>query len=284
MDTRGPRSRRAALWSALALLTLMVLPPLVAGCGGDQSASASGADDPVELTVFAAASLTEAFTALADEFEATNPGVSVTLNLASSQTCATQIRQGAPADVFASADVPHMDDVADLVEAPQVFAHNALAIAVEPGDPLEIAGLVDLARDDLKVVLGAPEIPVGAYALRALDAQGIVVEPVSLEETVKAVVTKVELESLTPRTITDVDTLRDELQKVRECGYAEDDEESLPGLRCVGAPIWNSQKVVAALSVSGSTLVVTEERLEEIAADVVATAQRISTQLGATPS
>ena len=63
----------------------------------------------------------------------------------------------------------------------------------EPGDPLGIAGLADLARDDLKVVLGAPEIPVGAYALRALDAQGIVVEPVSLEETVKAVVTKVEL-------------------------------------------------------------------------------------------
>ena len=193
MDTRGPRSRRVALWSALLLLTLATLPPLVAGCGGDQSASASGADDQVELTVFAAASLTESFTALADEFEASNPDVSVTLNLASSQTCATQIRQGAPADVFASADVPHMDNVADLVEAPQVFAHNALAIAVEPGDPLEIAGLADLARDDLKVVLGAPEIPVGAYALRALDAQGIVVEPVSLEETVKAVVTKVEL-------------------------------------------------------------------------------------------
>ena len=194
MDARGPRSRHAVVATALTLLVLALLLPLAAGCGDDApEAAAADGGGPVELTVFAAASLTESFTALAEEFEADHPEVTVTLNLASSQTCATQIKQGAPADVFASADVPHMDDVADLVDTPMVFAHNELAIAVEPGNPLGIAGLADLANDELKVVLGAPEIPVGAYALKALDAQGIEVEPVSLEETVKAVVTKVEL-------------------------------------------------------------------------------------------
>jgi DNA-binding IclR family transcriptional regulator len=102
-------------------------------------------------------------------------------------------------------------------------------------------------------------------------------------EELEALLVKLKLDSLTPRTITEVETLREELQKVRECGYALDDEESLPGLRCVGAPIWNSQKVVAALSVSGSTLEVTEERLEEIAARLMVTAREISAQLGATP-
>lgn len=184
----------SSLLGASLLLLLMLVVALAAGCGGPSDDAAAGADDePVEITVFAAASLTESFTALAEEFSAANPDVTVTLNLASSQTCATQIRQGAPADVFASADTKHMDDVADLVEEPRVFAHNELAIVVETGNPKGVGELADLSRDDLMVVFGAPEIPIGAYALEALEAQGVEVEPVSLEETVKAVLTKVEL-------------------------------------------------------------------------------------------
>jgi IclR family KDG regulon transcriptional repressor len=91
---------------------------------------------------------------------------------------------------------------------------------------------------------------------------------------------RIHLTQLTQATITSVADLETELEKVRQCGYAMDDEESLPGLRCVGAPIWSSDKVVAALSASGSTLGVTRERTGEIAAAVVEAASAISAQLG----
>ncbi len=92
-----------------------------------------------------------------------------------------------------------------------------------------------------------------------------------------------ELAPLTPRTITTADQLVRELWEVRTRGYAVDDEESLPGLRCVAAPIWDSSGVVAALSASGSTLIVTQQRLDEIGARVIAAARLISAQLGGGP-
>lgn len=88
---------------------------------------------------------------------------------------------------------------------------------------------------------------------------------------------------LTPRTITTVEGLVQELERIRERGYAIDDEESLPGLRCIGAPIWDNEKVVAALSASGSILVVTRERFDEIGAAVMEAARAISAQLGGMP-
>ncbi|MFC2037423.1 IclR family transcriptional regulator [Chloroflexota bacterium] len=91
---------------------------------------------------------------------------------------------------------------------------------------------------------------------------------------------EIDLIPLTPRTIATVEELADELQGVRECGYAVDDEESLPGLRCVGVPVWDSERVVAALSASGSTLTVTKERVDEIAEATLEVARAISAQLG----
>lgn len=94
---------------------------------------------------------------------------------------------------------------------------------------------------------------------------------------------KIELTSLTPRTINTIEGLVEELATIKERGYAVDDEESLPGLRCVGAPIWDYEKVVAALSASGSTLVVTKERIGEIANAVLEATRAISAQLGSVP-
>jgi molybdate transport system substrate-binding protein len=95
--------------------------------------------------------------------------------------------------VFASADIANMDKVKDLVGTPQNFASNLLAIVVEKGNPKDVKGLEDLANPDLKVVLAAEEVPAGKYAKQVLDEAGVSVTPVSQEDNVKAVVTKVSL-------------------------------------------------------------------------------------------
>jgi len=163
---------------------------LTAGCGGGGGGGGGG---QTEIKVFAAASLTAAFNKLGEDYATANPGTRVTFNFAGSQALATQIRQGAPADVFASADVTSMDKVKDLVSLPRVFASNRLQIIVATGNPKGVKGLADLAREDLKVVLAAPEVPAGRYAGQALDKAGVTVEPVSLEDDVKAAVGKVSL-------------------------------------------------------------------------------------------
>jgi molybdate transport system substrate-binding protein len=176
-------------------VVLTVAALALAGCGGgdDDSGGNSGAAAPSELKVFAAASLTGAFTKLGEQYAAANGGDKVTFNFAGSQALATQIQQGAPADVFASADITNMDKVKDLVGAPQVFASNQLQIVVEKGNPKGVKGLDDLANPDLKVVLAAPEVPVGRYGQQALEKAGVTVKPVSQEQDVKAVVSKVSL-------------------------------------------------------------------------------------------
>jgi molybdate transport system substrate-binding protein len=181
------RIRLAAALAATALL--------LAGCGGGDgdAGGGSGAGSPAELKVFAAASLTAAFNELGPRFTAANGGTKVTFNFAGSQALATQIQQGAPADVFASADTTNMDKVRDLVGDPQVFASNLLQIVVEQGNPKGVKGLDDLANPDLKVVLAAPDVPAGRYAAESLARAGVSVEPVSQEDNVKAVVTKVSL-------------------------------------------------------------------------------------------
>jgi molybdate transport system substrate-binding protein len=167
----------------------------LAGCtAGNETAAAAAGDGSSELTIFAAASLTDAFEALGAAFAADNPDISMTFNFAGSQTLASQIVAGAPADVFAAANEAQMEVVADaglLAEPARAFASNRLAIAVEPGNPQGIAGLADLGRADLKVVLAADEVPAGQYARAALDAAGVTVQPVSLETDVRAVLTKV---------------------------------------------------------------------------------------------
>ncbi len=145
--------------------------------------------------MFAAASLTDAFEAIADEFT-TRTGTRVVLNFAASSDLATQIEQGAPADVFASADEANMTRLqdAELVRGePEVFATNALEITVEPGNPMGIEALDDLADDDLVLVLCAPEVPCGSYARDALRKAGLDPEVDSNEADVKAVLTRVSL-------------------------------------------------------------------------------------------
>jgi molybdate transport system substrate-binding protein len=181
------RTRLAATLAAAALV--------LAGCGGgdDDSGGGSGAATPGDIKVFAAASLTAAFTEIGQQYTTANGGAKVTFNFAGSQALATQIQQGAPADVFASADLTNMDKVTDLVGTPRNFASNQLQIVVEQGNPRSVQGLDDLANPDLKVVLAAPDVPAGKYAAEALGKAGVTVEPVSEEDNVKAVVTKVSL-------------------------------------------------------------------------------------------
>jgi len=172
-----------------ALLAAMLLGAVA--CGGEPEGSAY--PEPSQLTVFAAASLTDAFTELGSDFTAAHPGVDIVFSFAASSDLVGQIQEGAPANVFASADTINMDKAGDLVNTPQIFATNVLMIAVAPGNPENIAGLADLGRKDLKVVLAAPEVPVGNYSNEILDRAGVTVKPVSLEESVKGVVTKVAL-------------------------------------------------------------------------------------------
>ena len=181
------RIRPVAVLAAAALV--------LAACGGgdDDSGGSSGAASPGEIKVFAAASLTAAFTRIGEQFTAANGGTKVTFNFAGSQALATQIQQSAPADVFASADTTNMDKVRDLVGTPQNFASNLLQIVVEKGDPKNVKTLDDLANPDLKVVLAASEVPAGKYAAEILGKAGVTVKPVSEEDNVKAVVTKVSL-------------------------------------------------------------------------------------------
>lgn len=148
-----------------------------------------------ELTVYAAASLTASFDELAERFQKANPRVDVQpIDYDGSSTLATQIIAGAPADVFASADQSTMRSVsaAGLTDgAPAVFASNTLQIVVAPGNPKHITALRDLADPALKVVLCAPGVPCGAAAHTLLGADGVTVVPVSEEQNVTAVVTKV---------------------------------------------------------------------------------------------
>jgi len=182
------------LRSRIRLAAVLAVAALaLAACGGDDSGGGSGGQSPTEIKVFAAASLTAAFTELGQQYGSANGGTKVTLNFAGSQALATQIQQGAPADVFASADIPNMDKVKDLVGTPQNFASNLLQVVVEKGNPKGVKGLEDLANPDLKVVLAAPDVPAGKYAQQALEKAGVTVKPVSEEDNVKAVVTKVSL-------------------------------------------------------------------------------------------
>ena len=149
-----------------------------------------------DVTVFAASSLTAAYTEIGDAFKTSNPDANVVFNFASSSDLVTQINQGAAADVYASADTANMKKLTDAggnAAEPQVFASNSLQIIVQPGNPKAITTLADLANPGLIYVTCAPEVPIGKYAQQALDSAGVTVTPASLEENVKGIVTKVTL-------------------------------------------------------------------------------------------
>ncbi len=149
-----------------------------------------------DVTIFAGSSLVDAFHAIGDEMERANPDARFTFNFGSSSTLATQVTNGAPADVFASADEANMRKIVDakLTDgAPTAFATNRLEIAVADGNPKKIGALADLARSDVVLVLAAPTVPAGKYALEALTKAGVTTRPVSQEVDVRAVLNKVSL-------------------------------------------------------------------------------------------
>lgn len=185
-------SRSSALASAFLL---------VVGLGGTTRAQQT-------ITVFAAASLTEAFTAIGKDFETTHPGVTVQFNFAGSQVLATQLEQGAKADVFASADqrwIHYADEKKLLSNTPVIFARNRLVVVLPKSNPGGIEKLQDLSRPGIKLVLAGRQVPVGAYgreALTRLDSapgflrkfdQLVLLNLVSEEENVRAVIAKVQL-------------------------------------------------------------------------------------------
>ncbi len=167
-----------------------------AACGGDDGRGNDGGRLSGTVTVLAAASLTEPFEQLGDDFEAEHPDVDVEFSFAASSELVVQIEQGAPADVFASADESSMQkvvDSGDVAAEPAIFTRNRLAIAVEEGNPRDIDGLADLDEPGLVVVLCEQQVPCGKFADKALANAGVSVTPASRAENVKAALTLVEL-------------------------------------------------------------------------------------------
>ena len=188
------RTLRATAAGLIALLAFGV-----AGCGdSDSGSSVPGGATTVtgSITVFAAASLTESFTTLGKQFETAHPGTTVTFNFAGSSALATQINEGAPADVFAAASPRSMAAVTDAGNGsgtPTTFVRNQLVIAVGKGNPKRVAALADLAAPGLKVALCAEAVPCGAAATTAIEAADVKITPVTLEQDVRAALSKLKL-------------------------------------------------------------------------------------------
>lgn len=179
---RDARPRRVG-----AALTLAVgLALVLAGCGDPGSPGRR-----TTVTVLAAASLTRTFTELADQFESEHPGVSVRLSFGGSSDLVQQIRSGAPADVFASADTRTMDTLGAAALTPKDFASNTLEIVVPPGNPAGITSFADLAAKDVKLVVCGPEVPCGRATQAVARAAGTRLSPVSQEQSVTDVLGKV---------------------------------------------------------------------------------------------
>lgn len=179
------------------LALILVAAILTVGCAGraDEATSSNSPTLGGEVLVSAAASLTDAFAAVEAEFEAANPGMDVVLNLGPSSGLREQILEGAPVDVFASANRSNMEQMVEAGQVagePQVFALNRLAIAVPAGNPAGITGLDDFGRDDLLIGLCAEAVPCGGFAREALARAGVTPAIDTDEPDVRALLTKIE--------------------------------------------------------------------------------------------
>ncbi|HJQ13211.1 MAG TPA: molybdate ABC transporter substrate-binding protein [Anaerolineales bacterium] len=189
------------------LSLILLLTVWLAGCALAPMGAATTAPEARTLNVFAAASLTDAFTEIGESFQAAHPGVTVTFNFAGSQALRTQIEEGAPADVFASANQTEMDALvtnAHVAEGtPQVFLHNKLVVILPADNPAALENLESLSTSGIKLVLAAEEVPVGRYTREALDLMNgpfgsdfkdkVLANVVSNEDNVRQVLAKVQL-------------------------------------------------------------------------------------------
>jgi molybdate transport system substrate-binding protein len=176
--------------------TVVVLAIALAACSSSKPSASPKTGLSGTVVVFAAASLKNTFTALATNFERANPGVKIVPSYGGSDTLAAQITQGAPVDVFAAASTATMATVSaagDTAATPAVFAKNELEIAVSPGNPKKIGALADVARSDVKLAICAATVPCGVAAARAFAAAKLTLHPVTFEQDVTSVLTKVEL-------------------------------------------------------------------------------------------
>ncbi len=209
------------------LLAATAMVALLAGCGsggtGSGSESETGEASPSsslsgEITVLAAASLTDSFQTLGKQFEQDHPGTTVTFSFGASSALATQISSGAPADVFASASTKNMDSVVSAGDAadPKIFAKNEMEIAVPAGNPAGVKELTDLTKPTVKVALCQPEVPCGATAAKVFTNAGITVKPVTEEPDVKATLAKVSIGEVDAAVVyvTDVKAAGDQVEGV----------------------------------------------------------------------
>ena len=206
-------------------VALLMLGSSLVAC----AAPSAPATPPVELQVFAAASLTDGFKAAGELFTRDHPKIRVTFNFGGTPTLLAQLEQGATGDLFASADQPNMQKAVDagLVEGqPRVIARNKLEIVVGAGNPKRIGGLPDLARPDVLYITEAPTVPAGKYSARALAAAGVKASPKSFEADVKAVVSKVRLGEA-------------------DAGIVYVTDVTAAGSRVAGVPIPEEQNIVA---------------------------------------
>jgi molybdate transport system substrate-binding protein len=177
------RSRLLAVFGVLLLA-------LISGCGSSEQPAAQN----TKIIVFAAASLKKTFTDIGEQFKTENPGASLEFSFAGSSDLVTQLTQGAPADVFASADTKNMDKATQaglLAGDPVNFASNTPTIAVAPGNPKKIASFKDLTQQGLNVVVCAPQVPCGSATQKVEQATGVTLDPVSEESSVSDVLNKV---------------------------------------------------------------------------------------------
>lgn len=217
--TRMPhRPGRPALLAVVASAAL-----ILAGCAGTATSAPTetATPDPLKgtVTVLAAASLTEVYGDLATQFEKLHPNVTITQSFGGSSALAAQIVQGAPADLFATANEATMKTVtdADLAdETPIVYATNVLTLIVPPANPAGVTTIADIADPAVKVALCDKTVPCGSAAITLLAAEKLTVKPVTLETDVKAVLTKVELDEVDAGLVyvTDAETAGDKVRQI----------------------------------------------------------------------
>ncbi|MET8855999.1 molybdate ABC transporter substrate-binding protein [Streptomyces sp. NPDC004579] len=261
MTRSARRTRRTTRTLQVAGIGAAALLALSACSSSDSSDTAEKAKESASsssspklsgtVTVFAAASLKESFTALGQQFEKAHPGTKVTFSFGGSDSLAASITGGAPADVFAAASPKTMaivTDKGDAATTPETFVRNQLEIATLPGNPDKIASLKDLTKSGLKVVLCDKTVPCGAAAQKALDASKLKLTPVSYEQDVKSALTKVELKEADAAVVykTDVKAAGDKVEGV-EFPESADAVNDYPIALLKDAPNTDAAKAFIAL-------------------------------------